>query len=146
MKPPMLRFGVSDGRLSLTVPHGAQISGGRGSCLQGHPLPSNTHLPHPTVWEHPSSSSILRKAISEHKGSVSRIHLLRSVKLATEKRVSTRVPTKHLGPSESGFQVCLLFSESVLKQGRNTNKNTQEFLWESLRQVCFCPGFTSAVC
>lgn len=60
--------------------------------------------------------------------------------------VSLKVPTKQLGAPVFGLQVCLLFSESVFIWGKSTNKNKNEFLWEYLRQVCFCPGFTSALC
>lgn len=57
VKPPVLRFGVSGDRLLSRCPARGQISGSgetRQSCAQGHPLPSNTHLPHPAVWERPS--------------------------------------------------------------------------------------------
>lgn len=93
---------------SVTVLDGpksqAVVGLGGWSCAQGHPLPSNTHLPRPAVWEHPSGSSIFRKAISDRKGFVSRIHLLRSVKPATKKRVGTRVPTEQRVPQSLGFR------------------------------------------
>lgn len=105
---PVLRFGVMAITFSVTVLHGprsqAVVGLGRWSCAQGYPLPSNTHLPCPAVWEHPSGSSIFRKAISDRKGFVSRIHLLRSVKPATEKRVGTRVPAEQRVPQSLGFR------------------------------------------
>ena len=105
---PVLRFGVSGDRLLSHCPRRAQISGGGGTrrmelCSRSPPA-SNTHLPRPAVWEHPSGSSIFRKAISDRKGFVSRIHLLRSVKPATKKLVGTRVPTEQRVPQSLGFR------------------------------------------
>lgn len=134
---------------SVTVLHGARSQAvvrlGRRSCAQGHPLPSNTHLPHPEVWERPSGPPSSERPSLNTRDSCLEFTCQQVSQTSNRKTSGHKSPYWAPGPSESGFQVCLLFSESVLKQGRNTNKNTQEFWWESLWQVCFCPGFTSAV-
>lgn len=79
MKPPVLRFGVSGDRLLSHCPTRGQISG------SGETRQTELCSRSPPAQQHPSTpprglgtslrSSILRKAISEHKGFVSRIHL-----------------------------------------------------------------------
>lgn len=118
-------------------PTRGQISGSgeisRRSCAQGHPLPSNTHLPHPEVWERPSGPPSSERPSLNTRDSCLGSHLSAGQSKPATERQGAQESLLSAGSQSLGFRFAfLLFSESVLNKAGTQTKTHRNFGWESL--------------